>query len=182
MNAGIYKLIFSKRLNALVVVGEICSSQGKAPGTTRATKRSGRGLVQLVRILGMFSSGALLVSSAWATPAMDALPTGGQVAQGSVSISQTGAQMDINQASQRAVINWQSFDVGSNAKVHIIQPDQAAVLLNRVVTNKPSEIYGKIEANGQVILVNNNAIGFEVFARGFDKAFIRCKFCTTHIG
>ena len=160
MNAGIYKLIFSKRLNALVVVGEICSSQGKAPGTTRALKRAASGMVQIVKILGMLSSGALLASSAWATPAPDALPTGGQVAQGSASISQSGAQMDINQASQRAVINWQSFDVGANARVHVIQPNQAAVLLNRVVTNKPSEIYGKIDANGQVILVNANGIIF----------------------
>ena len=160
MNAGIYKLIFSKRLNALVVVGEICSSQGKAPGTTRALKRSTKGMVQVMRILALFSSGGLLVSTAWATPAPDALPTGGQVAQGSASISQSGAQMDINQASHRAVINWQTFDVGANAKVHIVQPDQAAVLLNRVVTNKPSEIYGKIDANGQVILVNNNGIVF----------------------
>jgi filamentous hemagglutinin family protein len=160
MNAGIYKLIFSKRLNALVVVGEICSSQGKAPGTTRALKRSARGMFQIVKILGMFSSGALLVSSAWAAPAPNALPTGGQVVQGAASISQSNAQMDINQASQRAVINWQTFDVGADAKVHIIQPNQAAVLLNRVVTNKPSEIYGKIDANGQVILVNNNGIIF----------------------
>ena len=160
MNAGIYKLIFSKRLNALVVVGEICSSQGKAPGTTRALKRSAKGMFQIVKILGLFSSGALLVSSAWAAPAPDALPTGGQVVQGAASISQSNAQMDINQASQRAVINWQSFDVGADAKVHIVQPNQAAVLLNRVVTNKPSEIYGKIDANGQVILVNNNGIIF----------------------
>ena len=68
--------------------------------------------------------------------------------------------MDINQASQRAVINWQSFDVGADAKVHIVQPNEAATLLNRVVTNKPSEIYGNIDANGQVILVNNNGIVF----------------------
>jgi filamentous hemagglutinin family protein len=117
-------------------------------------------MVQVMRILAMFSSGGLLVSTAWATPAVDALPTGGQVVQGAAIISQSGAQMDINQASQRAVINWQTFDVGSNAKVQIIQPNQAAVLLNRVVTNKPSEIYGKIDANGQVILVNNNGIVF----------------------
>ena len=160
MNAGIYKLIFSRRLNALVVVGEICSSQGKAPGSTRALKRSAKGMVQVMRILAIFSSGALLVSTAWAAPAVDALPTGGQVVQGAASISQSGAQMDINQASHHAVINWQSFDVGADAKVHIVQPDQAAVLLNRVVTNKPSEIYGNIDANGQVILVNNNGIVF----------------------
>ena len=160
MNAGIYKLIFSKRLNALVVVGENCSSQGKAPGTSRVLKRAARGVVQIVKILGMFSSGALLISSAWATPAPDALPTGGQVAQGSASISQSGTQMDINQASQRAIINWQSFDVGANAKVHIVQPNAAAALLNRVVTNKPSEIFGQIEANGQVVLVNANGIVF----------------------
>ena len=160
MNAGIYKLIFSKRLNALIVVGEICSSQGKVPGTTRSLRRSLKGAIQVIQILAMFSSGALLISSAWATPAVDALPTGGQVAQGSASISQSGSQMDINQASQRAIINWQSFDVGSNAKVHIIQPNETAALLNRVVTNKPSEIFGQIEANGQVVLVNPNGIVF----------------------
>ena len=153
MNAGIYKLIFSKRLNALVVVGENCSAQGKSPAARQAIKR-------LARILAKSTCGLLLVSSVWATPAPDALPTGGQVVQGSATISQSSTQMDINQASQRAVINWQGFDVGANATVHILQPNQAAVLLNRVVTNKPSEIFGNIDANGQVILVNSNGIVF----------------------
>jgi large exoprotein involved in heme utilization and adhesion len=48
-----------------------------------------------------------------------ALPTGGQVAAGSAAISQSGAQMDVNQATQRAIINWQSFNIGANASCQL---------------------------------------------------------------
>lgn len=68
------------------------------------------------------------------------------------SINPSTSQMDINQASQCAVINWQSFD--SNAKVQIIHPNQAAVLLNRVFTNNPSEIFSETNANRQFALLN----------------------------
>ena len=53
--------------------------------------------------------------------APNALPTGGQVVAGNATISQTqtanSATMNINQTSQRAVVNWDSFNVGKNATV-----------------------------------------------------------------
>ncbi|MBS0644117.1 MAG: filamentous hemagglutinin N-terminal domain-containing protein [Proteobacteria bacterium] len=83
-----------------------------------------------------------------------ARPTGGQVVAGQASISQSTATTAINQGSQRAAVNWQSFDVGSAHKVDIQAPNSSAVTLNRVVGPNPSQIAGKIQANGTVVIVN----------------------------
>ena len=68
--------------------------------------------------------------------------------------------MAITQTSDKASINWQSFNVGTGASVNIAQPSTSAILLNRVVGNDPSQILGKLSANGQVILLNPNGILF----------------------
>ncbi|MEI7515823.1 MAG: autotransporter-associated beta strand repeat-containing protein, partial [Betaproteobacteria bacterium] len=95
-----------------------------------------------------------------AGPAPDQLPVGGQVAAGSVSIRQNQGVMDILQTSQRAAVNWQSFDVGSAAKVNFNQPQASSVILNRVLGSTPSQIFGQINANGQVFLSNPNGVYF----------------------
>ncbi|MBK1694362.1 hypothetical protein CKO09_06350 [Chromatium weissei] len=106
------------------------------------------------------ASSALAISTAGADPAATALPTGGAVAAGAVQIKQTGAQMTIDQSSPRAVINWQGFDVGRDAEVNIKQPNRNSAVLNRVTTARPSEIHGKINANGQVFVINPSGIVF----------------------
>jgi filamentous hemagglutinin family protein len=98
-----------------------------------------------------------------AAPAPDALPTGGQVVAGSAVITSAGNTMNINQTSQRAVVNWSSFDVGSQAKVNFNQPNAAAATLNYVNSASKSMINGAVNANGQVIFVNNNGV---VFGKG----------------
>ena len=95
-----------------------------------------------------------------AGPAPDQLPVGGQAAAGSVSIRQNQGVMDILQSSQRAAVNWQSFDVGSAAKVNFSQPQASSVILNRVLGSTPSQIFGQINANGQVFLSNPNGVYF----------------------
>ena len=95
-----------------------------------------------------------------AQPAPEQLPTGGQVAAGQAAITQIDSQMIINQASQSAIVNWQSFNVGSGAGVTFNQPDASSVALNRVTGQGPSEIYGSLKANGQVFLVNPNGVLF----------------------
>ena len=96
--------------------------------------------------------------------AVNALPTGGKVVAGAATISSTStatsATMNINQTSQRAVINWQTFNVGKNATVNFNQPNSNSVTLNRVVSATPSMIQGAVNANGQVILVNPNGVTF----------------------
>ena len=92
-----------------------------------------------------------------------ALPTGGNVAGGQASISQSGAAMRIDQASARAAIDWQSFNIGAQASVTFSQPSASAIALNRVLGASGSEILGRLSANGQVFLVNPNGI---LFGRG----------------
>ncbi len=97
---------------------------------------------------------------AWAQPAPNAAPTGGSVVAGNAAISQTANTTTINQASQRAAINWQSFNVGSQQQVTFAQPSTGAIALNRVIGPDPSQIAGKITANGQVVLVNQAGVTF----------------------
>jgi filamentous hemagglutinin family protein len=157
MNARSYKTVFSKRLGELVAVGEHASSHGKANG---AGSGGGAGASGTWAYIAALSASFALVSLAWAAPAINALPTGGQVVQGAASMSQTASQMTIHQASQRAAINWQSFDIGAAAKVNVVQPNAQSVLLNRVVGQSPSQIFGQLNANGHVILVNPNGVLF----------------------
>ena len=91
-------------------------------------------------------------------------PTGGQVVGGTATITTPNANStQIKQSSQNAVINWQQFSVGANQYVQFLQPNSSAVILNRVIGNNPSSIFGDITANGQVFLINPNGI---LFGRG----------------
>ncbi len=80
------------------------------------------------------------------------------MSQGQVTISQSGQQMDITQSTSKAVVNWDSFDIGTHAKVNVVQPNSQSVLLNRVLSDNPTQILGQLQANGQVVLVNPKGI------------------------
>ena len=100
------------------------------------------------------------VSSQAAEPASDQLPSGGQVQAGQANISQADHQLTVTQSSDRAVIDWQSFDVGSDAQVHFDQPSVSSATLNRVLSSNPTQVMGRITAPGQVFLVNPNGVLF----------------------
>jgi filamentous hemagglutinin family protein len=89
-------------------------------------------------------------------------PLGGQVVGGSASISGQGtSQVTVNQGSQRAIINWNTFNIGAGEKTQFVQPGIDAIALNRVTgPAAPSTILGTIEANGRVFLVNRDGILF----------------------
>ena len=89
-----------------------------------------------------------------AQPAPTARPIGGTVVAGAAAISRTTNNTQIDQTSQRAAIDWHSFDVGSQQSVTFNQPSSSAVALNRVTGPDQSQIAGRIDANGQIILVN----------------------------
>jgi filamentous hemagglutinin family protein len=95
-----------------------------------------------------------------APPSSSQLPTGGNVAVGSASINSSGSSININQASNRVAINWNTFDIGANATVNFIQPNANAVALNRVNSSNPSQIFGNLNANGQVYLLNSAGVYF----------------------
>jgi len=89
-----------------------------------------------------------------------AAPEGGQVVGGSGSINQSGLNTTVNQATQNMAIDWQRYNVQQNERVQYIQPNSSSISLNRIIGNNASTIRGRIDANGQVILVNSNGIFF----------------------
>ncbi|OYU12933.1 MAG: hypothetical protein CFE38_04850 [Comamonadaceae bacterium PBBC1] len=154
MNHLCYKTIFSKRLGTLVAVGEHACSQSKGQGASAAPGAAGAAGFFDARFVGTLALGFASVSLGWS----QTLPQGAQVAQGVVSVSQSGHQMAITQSTPKAVVNWQSFDIGQNAKVTVLQPSSQSVLLNRVLSDNPTQILGQLQANGQVVLVNPKGI------------------------
>ncbi|MEJ1963385.1 MAG: filamentous hemagglutinin N-terminal domain-containing protein [Gammaproteobacteria bacterium] len=86
-------------------------------------------------------------------------PTGGVVVegQGSISAPTTGTTV-IDQASQRLQLNWSTFNVGANESVRFNQPSSSAVAINRILDQSPSQIFGRLQANGQVVLANPNGL------------------------
>ena len=67
----------------------------------------------------------------------------------------------IEQTQSRAILNWDTFNVGRNTTLQF-QQNAADAVLNRVVgaTAKPSEIHGAIKADGTVLVVNQNGVIF----------------------
>ncbi|WP_043810852.1 YDG domain-containing protein, partial [Rubrivivax gelatinosus] len=107
----------------------------------------------------MLSTLLMVPTCVWALDASQ-LPTGGQVAAGQISIVQSGSTMTVRQATERGIVNWGSFDVGSQATVRFEQPTSSSVTLNRVVSGVGSVIEGRITSNGQVFLVNTSGLLF----------------------
>lgn len=95
-----------------------------------------------------------------AAPATNALPTAPNVTNGIVNISSTPNVMNINQTSNKSIINWNTYDIGSASTVNYNFAQNGSSSVNRVLSNNPSQIYGNLNANGQVILVNPNGIVF----------------------
>ena len=100
-----------------------------------------------------------------AAPAANSLPTGAQVAAGQASVTTVANQMTVHQGSDKAILNWQRFDIGADAGVRFVQPNAQSVALNRVLGPDPSRIYGQLSANGKVFLVNGNGVFFGASAR-----------------
>lgn len=99
-------------------------------------------------------------SAVQAAPGVNELPTGGQITLGSGTISQNGNTLTVQQTSDKLVGQWNSFNIGSQATVNFQQPGANSIALNRINDQKPSEILGRLNANGQVYLLNPNGIIF----------------------
>ena len=88
-------------------------------------------------------------------------PQGGQVVGGQGNITRPDANTTvINQASSRLSVDWTSFNVAQHELVQFNQPSKAASALNRIYDQNPSQIFGSLRANGNVLLVNPNGIFF----------------------
>lgn len=100
------------------------------------------------------------------TPAALAIPTGGQVTGGQATISSPSpGSVRIDQGSDKAILEWNSFNIGSNESVHFQQPS-GGVALNRISPLQGvSQIFGQLSATGKIVLVNPSGIYFGPTAR-----------------
>lgn len=93
--------------------------------------------------------------------ALSALPDLNQVVNGKVSITQAGEQaLQINQNTDKAIVNWNSFNIDAGEKVHFQQPIDG-VCLNRIdAINGMSQIYGSLSSTSKIFLINQAGILF----------------------
>ncbi|NRB32632.1 MAG: filamentous hemagglutinin N-terminal domain-containing protein, partial [Rhizobiaceae bacterium] len=85
------------------------------------------------------------------------LPTGGNVVSGSATITQKGAnQLLINQASQNAILEFDTFSIGTGGHVHF--SNGSGSTLNRVTGGYQSKIDGRLTATGSLLLINPNGV------------------------
>lgn len=86
-------------------------------------------------------------------------PQGMSVVNGTVSATSMGPQLTIS-ASHNAFINWQSFNIGAGETTTFQQPSAASVVWNRINAGNPSQIFGSLNANGVVVLMNQSGFFF----------------------
>ena len=116
--------------------------------------------------VNLFASGLLITAATVSSPAEATPPSPGQLPSGpssiggQASVAQMGSIMSINQSTPQAAFSWNSFNIGSGATVNINQPSSSSVLLNQVIGNNASQIFGRLNANGQVFLTNPSGIYF----------------------
>ncbi len=91
-------------------------------------------------------------------------PEGAQVVNGQVSFQQSGNNTTIT-ASDKAIINYTSFDIARLEAVRFIQPDSSASVLNRILSANPTNINGALLANGRVFFVNSAGVYIGAGAR-----------------
>ncbi|XOV87479.1 MAG: filamentous hemagglutinin N-terminal domain-containing protein [Pseudomonadota bacterium] len=90
-----------------------------------------------------------------------ALPSTPEVVSGSVSVTRPDVStMQINQASNKVILNYQDFGIAAGELVNFVQPGAESVALNRVLGGNPSLILGQLTANGQVFLLNEQGVVF----------------------
>ena len=87
-----------------------------------------------------------------------AAPNGANVVHGNVNISQSGSNTIINQNTDKAIINWNSFDVNKGESVLFNQNSSSSIILNRVTNGLPTNIFGNISANGNVFILNQAGV------------------------
>ena len=107
---------------------------------------------------------ALAVLSLFPPAAVFGAPTGATVVAGQVQVTSPDVRtMLVTQGSDKAIIDWRSFSIAAGETVRFQQPGSSSVALNRVTTATPSEIFGRLSANGKVFLVNSSGV---MFGRG----------------
>ena len=166
----IYKVIWNAQLGCWQAVSELAKSHNGSSqnGTVNAiehTSQTDHSNIRTWMSSILLFSMALLPLSVHAAIANTELPTGGQINSGSATFNQTGNTLNINQNSQNLSTNWNTFNIGQDATVNFNQQNKSSVAINHVKDSNASQIMGRLNANGQVFLLNPNGVVFSKTAQ-----------------
>jgi len=157
MNHRCFRLVLSRRLGMLVPVGENASAprgrrRARVAAAAAALLVAGAGANDLTVPAGTLPIPVLPVDSA------NIAASGAATA----AINAATRTMTVDQATLRAVIDWQQFNIGTGATVQFNhQQGAGSATLNRILDANPSVIQGAIRAAGEVYLINQNGILFK---------------------
>ncbi len=122
-------------------------------------------VAMLVRVSNSFSflrAGlvlAIVTSTLLRAPDISANPQNPEVRSGVAEFNfDNPGELIIDQLSDRAIINWESFSIEAGELTRFVQPGSGSAALNRVFSGAPSAIHGALQANGQIFLINPNGI------------------------
>ncbi|HHF4020944.1 TPA: filamentous hemagglutinin N-terminal domain-containing protein, partial [Haemophilus influenzae] len=151
----IYRLKFSKRLNALVAVSEL--TRGCDHSTEKGSEKPAR---MKVRHLALKPLSAMLLSLGVTSIPQSVLASGLQgmdVVHGTATMQVDGNKTIIRN-SVDAIINWKQFNINQNEMVQFLQENNNSAVFNRVTSDQISQLKGILDSNGQVFLINPNGI------------------------
>jgi filamentous hemagglutinin family protein len=153
----IFRTVWNKALGAMVAVAEIATGRGQ--GASSGAGGSGAAIPSRLAAL------PLCIALAWGAVAPDALanPVGGVVIKGQATFDATQANKLLvttqnAPGTNQSAINWQSFSIPAGNTTYFQQPSTNSTSINRVVTNTPSQLFGTLGSNGNLVLVNQAGI------------------------
>ena len=115
-----------------------------------------------LRNLLMTSTALLALGATLGAGPGGAQPSGPNVVGGAATV--TGANTNsviVNQTTDKAIINWNTFNISTGGSATFNQPNSSSITLNRVTGGLgPSVIDGTITANGRVFIINRDGMLF----------------------
>ena len=86
-------------------------------------------------------------------------PAGMTVVSGHASKTANGSQLTI-QTSQNAFLNWKSFNIAPGETTTFQQPSASSIVWNSINGPNPAQIWGQLNANGMVVLMDRSGFYF----------------------
>ncbi|GAB2868787.1 hypothetical protein GCM10027277_42330 [Pseudoduganella ginsengisoli] len=116
-------------------------------------------LTAQIRAAYLAASGATLLSVLLLPLSADAAPVDPVVRAGTATFAINGNVYTVTNA-PNTIIDWRQFNTANGELLRFIQQNPQSVVLNRVTGNDPSQLFGLLQSNGKVVLVNPNGILF----------------------
>ncbi len=171
MNAGVFKLVFNKRLGMLVPIAEVLTPKhGGGTGRTRGATHGIR--LRLARLAGMVGLALLSLGLPGGVPFVIAQTLITPDGRTLTVVGNTGAVWNVNTSTvsgSNAFNSFSTFNVGAGNTVNLHVPSAATNLIN-IVRDQRTDVYGILNAikdgriGGNVWFANPH--GFVVGAGG----------------